>query len=207
MCWSFEVSLGTLIFAGLGSLYLYNRNRPNDRFYAVYIFLISLMQVADALAWYSLNNKLPSLNNFAGILSRILISIQIPLIYWYLYKTTNDKKYLNVCIAYIGYFIYLGYLIQKEHSEYKITTKLNCQNSCHLEWSWLYPITTKKYWIPFIFYSGLLLYPLLKKNIWMILVAVTTFIFSIYKYGKTKIWGSYWCSVINIWVLFAIFFN
>jgi hypothetical protein len=103
MCWSFDVSLGTLIFGTLCSIYLYTRNGPNDILYAIYIFVIGLMQGADAIAWYSIDNSIPSLNKFAAILSFILINIQIPIIYLYLYKTTGQNLYLNVVIKIIGY--------------------------------------------------------------------------------------------------------
>lgn len=208
MCWSFEVSLGTLIFATLGSLYLFNRNRSNDRFYAYFIFVISLMQGADALAWFSINNSLPNLNKYSSILARILIAAQIPLIYWYLYKTTFDKKYLNVCTNFIGYFIYVAYIIWKDYPKFAITTKNNCNNDCHLEWSWLPPLNKLNYWLVFLLYGSLLLYPLItiedKRRPIMILIPVLTLLYSLYKYRETKIWGSYWCSAINIWIIAAI---
>ena len=209
MCWSFEVSLGTLIFATVGSIYLYGRNEPNDRLYAVYIFVIGLMQGVDALAWYSIDNAMLMLNKFSGILSRIFIAIQVPLIYWYLYKITGDKIYSNVLFAFVGYILYVGYLIWNEYDSFKITVNSNCKNECYLEWSWLYKITDVKYWIVFIMYSALLLYPLLlfndKRKYLMMGIPVLTLLYSLYKFNKTNAWGSYWCSAINLWVFGAIF--
>jgi len=209
MCWSFEVSLGTLIFATVGSIYLYERNEPNDRLYALYIFTIGLMQGTDALAWYSIDNGIAALNKFSAVLSRILIALPIPIIYWYLYKTTGDKIYSNVVFAYMGYIFYVAYLLWNEYNSLNIYLKPNCKNECHLQWSWLYKMTDIKYWITFISYSLLLLYPLLlfndKRKYLMIGIPVLTLMYSLYKFSDTQAWGSYWCAAINMWVLGAVF--
>uniref|UniRef100_A0A6C0I6Q8 Uncharacterized protein n=1 Tax=viral metagenome TaxID=1070528 RepID=A0A6C0I6Q8_9ZZZZ len=210
MCWSFDVSLGTFIFGTLCSIYLYTRNGPNDIFYAVYIFVIGLMQGADAIAWYSIDNSIPSLNKFAAILSFILINIQIPTIYLYLYKTTGQKLYLNVVIAYMGYILYTLYQIWVQYDSIKITVKPNCKNECHLDWSWLVPIRNIIHWIIVFLYLFLLVYPIMlirnQKKYLMIMISVLTFMYSLYKFRETNIWGSYWCSMINLWAIVAVFY-
>ena len=161
MCWSFDVSLGTFIFGTLCSIYLYTRNGPNDMLFAIYIFVIGLMQGADAIAWYSIDNSIPSLNKFADILSFILINIQIPAIYLYLYKTTGQNLYLNIVIAYMGYILYTLYQIWIQYDSIKITVKPNCKNECHLDWSWLVPIRNVINWIIVLIYLFLLVYPIM----------------------------------------------
>jgi hypothetical protein len=210
MCWSFDVSLGTLIFGTLCSIYLYTRNGPNDILYAIYIFVIGLMQGADAIAWYSIDNSIPSLNKFAAILSFILINIQIPIIYLYLYKTTGQNLYLNVVIAYMGYILYTLYQIWIQYDSIKITVKPNCKNECHLDWSWLVPIRNFIHWIILFLYLFLLVYPIIlirdRRKYFMIVMPVLTLMYSLYKFKETKIWGSYWCSMINLWAIVAVFY-
>jgi hypothetical protein len=210
MCWSFDVSLGTFIFATVCSLYLYNRNEPNDRLYAIYIFSVGLMQGADAIAWYSIDNSIPSLNKFAAILSFILINIQIPIIYLYLYKTTGQNLYLNVVIAYMGYILYTLYQIWIQYDSIKITVKPNCKNECHLDWSWLVPIRNFIHWIILFLYLFLLVYPIIlirdRRKYFMIVMPVLTLMYSLYKFRETNIWGSYWCSMINLWAIVAMFY-
>jgi hypothetical protein len=210
MCWSFDVSLGTFIFGTLCSIYLYTRNGPNDIFYAIYIFVIGLMQGADAIAWYSIDNSIPSLNKFAAILSFILINIQIPTIYLYLYKTAGQNLYLNVVIAYIGYILYTLYQIWVQYDSIKITVKPNCKNDCHLDWSWLVPIRSIIHWIIVFVYLFLLVYPITlirdRRKYFMIMITVLTFMYSLYKFRETNIWGSYWCSMINLWAIVAVFY-
>jgi hypothetical protein len=210
MCWSFDVSLGTFIFGTLCSIYLYKRNGPNDIIYAIYIFVIGLMQGADAIAWYSIDNSIPSLNKFAAILSFILINIQIPTIYLYLYKTTGQNLYLNIVIAYMGYILYTLYQIWVQYDSIKITVKPNCKNDCHLDWSWLVPIRSIIHWIIVLLYLFLLVYPIMLIRNWkkyfMITIPVLTFMYSLYKFRQTNIWGSYWCSMINLWAIVAVFY-
>lgn len=210
MCWSFDVSLGTLIFGSICSLYLYNRNGPNDILYALYIFVIGLMQGADAVAWYSIDNSITSLNKFASILSFILINVQIPVIYLYLYKTTSQNIYLNVVIAYMGYILYTFYQIWVQYDSLKITIKPNCKNECHLDWSWLVPIKSMIHWIILFMYTFLLVYPLTlvhdRRRYIMILMPILTLIYSLYKFRETNIWGSYWCSTISLWAISAVFY-
>jgi hypothetical protein len=209
MCWSFEVSLGTLIFATVGSIYLYGRNEPNDRLYALYIFTIGLMQGTDALGWYSIDNSIPTLNKFSAVLSRIFIALPIPAIYWYLYKTTGEKIYSNVVFAFLVYILFVGYKIWNEYDSFNISLNPTCKNECHLEWSWLYKMTDVKYWIVFIIYSLLMVYPLLlfndKRQYFMIGIPVLTLLYALYKFSDTQAWGSYWCAAINMWVLGAVF--
>jgi hypothetical protein len=210
MCWSFDVSLGTLIFATVCSLYLYNRNDPNNRLYAVYVFAIGLMQGVDAIAWYSIDNSIPSLNKFSAILSRVLIGLQVPMIYWYLYKSTGKSIYLNVVLANIVYLFYIGYLVWNEYESFKITVNSTCKNECHLEWSWLFKMSELKYWIIFIIYSFFIIYPLWLLNdhrkYLFIIISILTLMYSLYKFSETHQWGSYWCSMINLWAIVAIFY-
>jgi hypothetical protein len=210
MCWSFDVSLGTFIFATLCSMYLYSRNDANDRLYAVYIFVIGLMQGSDALAWYSIDNSLPSLNKLAAILSRVLIGTQVLMIYWYLYISTGQSFYLNTVFVNILYFFYIGYLVWNDYNSFKITVKSNCKNECHLEWSWLFKMSDIEYWSIFILYLLFILYPLwiLKDHRKYLMIGITllTLMYSLYKYKETTVWGSYWCSMINLWAITAIFY-
>jgi hypothetical protein len=210
MCWSFDVSLGTLIFSTLCSLYLYTRNEPNDRLYAIYVFAIGLMQGADTIAWYSIDNSIPSLNKFSAILSRVLIGLQIPMIYWYLYKSTGNSIYSNVVLANIVYLFYIGYLIWNEYDSFKITVNPTCKNECHLEWSWLYKMSDLKYLTIFIIYSFFIVYPLWllkdRRKYLFILISLLTFMYSLYKFSDTHIWGSYWCSMVNLWAIVAVFY-
>jgi hypothetical protein len=210
MCWSFDVSLGTFIFSTLCSTYLYIRNDSNDRLFAVYIFVVGLMQGADAIAWYSIDNSIPSLNKFAAILSRVLIGSQILMIYWYLYKSTDQSFYLNAVIVNILYFFYVVYKVWNEYDSFKITVNPNCKNECHLKWSWLFKMSDIKYWTIFIAYFLFLGYPLWllkdRRKYFMIVIPILTLLYSLYKFKETNIWGSYWCSTINLWAITAIFY-
>lgn len=206
MCWSFEVSLGTLIIATVCSGYLYMKNERDDRLIAVYIFAIGIMQGADAMAWYSIEKGMRGLNKISAIISRIIITIQIPAIYWYLYKKTGDTKYLNVVIGFVGYFLYVLYLIWADYDTFEITEK--CGEGCHLDWSWLYPIENNKHMITLMMYILLALYPLYEmkdqRKYLMIGIPGITLVYAIYEYGRTRMWGSYWCWVINLWSIVGI---
>lgn len=215
MCWSFEVSLGTLAFVAAGSVYLYLRNHHNDRFYAVYIFIISLMQGTDAMAWYSIDRSMPELNHLSAVLSSILINAQIPLIYGYLSATTKNSRYYPIFVVSTMYLLYSIYYVfhDNEAKGYKVTVNENCKE-CHLSWSWLRPFTTNSQWLlaaMFVLYSLGVLYPLFttrdKRNVWMIFIWFMTLFYAVLKYANTREWGSYWCSIVNIWVLVAIFYK
>lgn len=204
MCWSFEASLGTLIFATACSAYLYVRNIQSDRLYAVYIFVTGLMQGIDAMAWYSIDNMMPMLNKIAAVLSRILISVQIPLIYW----STGESKYSIVVYAFALYLLYVMYVIWTYYDDFKITVDNKCKEGCHLNWSWIFPINNMEYLGIFFVYCALLLYPLCmtkdRRKYMMIGIPLITLVYALYKYGETKMWGSYWCWIINLWSAYAV---
>lgn len=204
MCWSFDVSLGTFLFASLCSFYLYSRNRPNDRLYALYIFVIGLMQGADALAWYSIENAIPSLNKFAAVLSRIFIALPVLVIYLYLHKSIT-----SLVFGIMMYFVYTVYQIWNQYDSINISVKPNCKNECHLEWSWLTPNKYVPFFLYLFVYLTLLLYPLYivkdRRTILMIAIPVLTLLYSLYRFSETNAWGSHWCSSINLWSLVAIF--
>lgn len=203
MCWSFEVSLFTFVAAVLASAYLFRRNQKNDRLYAVYIFVVGLIQGAEALAWYGVNNDRKSLRSFSGMLTHAVIMLQIVLVYGYMYYKTRNAIYLAVLAAYLGILI----RVVVANRKYDIEKTCNENAECGLSWSWLEsnnglnPWTLWLYLLPFAL--PLIITPD-RRRFLMVLIPILTYIFSVYKFGKTKLWGGYWCLTSNVWIPVAL---
>lgn len=204
MCWSFEVSITTFIAATAAAIYLFKRNRKNDRFYATYIFVVGLMQGVEALAWYSINNKDKKLNEISGRFSEIFIWSQVLLVYLYLYMSSKKLSYLAVLIVTL---VLMSMRIGKS-APYSIYRNPNCnaRTECHLEWNWINPSVID----PLVgLYMLALFLPILlvkdRRRNWMLLVPIITLLFSYYKFNNTKVWSGYWCIATNLWIPIALF--
>lgn len=203
MCWSFEVSLFTFVAAILASAYLFRRNQKNDRLYAVYIFVVGLVQGAEALAWYAVNNDQKSLRSFSGMLTEAIIMLQIVFVYGYMYYKTRNSIYLVILAIYLGVLI----RIVSTHKKYDIEKTCNENAECGLSWSWLEPNTGLSPGVLLLYFIPLGI-PLFitqdRRRFLMVLIPILTYIFSVYKFGKTKLWGGYWCLTSNLWIPVAL---
>jgi hypothetical protein len=205
MCWSFKVSLFTFLIAIFAASYLWFRNKTNDRFFSVYIFVVGLMQGVEALGWYSIDTDNKDMNKISGGLTEFVIYFQIISLHFYLYLISKNSIYLCISLLAIGLWIYQ---VQQKKIYY---VDVNCKNkneACHMTWSWL----SNNFGIIRLIYLILLTYPLfyfindIRSKI-ILIFSFLTYLYSIYSYSQTNTWGSFWCWTVNLSFPFLLYFS
>lgn len=202
MCWSFKVSLFTFLLAIFAASYLWVRNKPNDRFFSIYIFVVGLIQGVEALGWYSIDTNNTNMNYVAGFLTEFVIFFQIIFLHFYLYLTSQNNMYLCISLLAFGLWIYE---IQKRKIYF---VDVNCMQYCHMRWSWI----SNNHSIIRIIYLIFLAYPLIYfiKDIRSKIVltfGIITYLYSVYTYSQTNTWGSFWCWTVNLSIPFLLYFS
>jgi hypothetical protein len=201
MCWSFEVSALTFIASLTAFIYLCARNKKNDRFYAIYILVVGIMQGVEALAWYSINHQKETLNRWSAVLSHVAIWSQPLIVYAYLYGSTRKSVFLLGLCVLSAYMIKVFYEVATRFESYKITVS---RVGCHLEWSWL----PERFIFGSFIYFLLLAYPMLalkdRRRPYMILMVILTLTYALYECAGTRAWAGYWCLTANLWIPVAV---
>jgi|688.fasta_scaffold384590_2 hypothetical protein len=189
MCYSLQSSLYTFLFSFLVALYLYSTNIPIHQTNGLILLSFIFMQLNDTIIHYSINHSLENLNYYTSkYLTTLILSLEIPLIYYFVYLLTGKRNILLEII--FGIIILYGF-VYGINSCQDISIKkpdgyiLWCQNT-------IQPL------FKFIFLIGLLLamwyYP---NNIYKLLfyiIVISTFAFNY----NNQTFGSRWCHHANL---------
>lgn len=195
MCYSLESSLHTFIFSFLVAIYLYSTNIPLQQTNGLILLSFIFIQLNDTIIHYSINHSLQNLNYYTSkYLTTLILSLEIPLIYYFVYLLTNKR---NILLEIIFSIIILSGFIYGINSCDNITIKNNdgyliwCQNT-------IKPI------FKFIFLLGLLLsmwyYPNNMYKLLFYIIVISTFGFNY----NTPTFGSRWCHHANILSIFLL---
>lgn len=192
MCYDAKTSIGTFLFVGGISLFLWFRNKSSDRAIALILLVISSMQLLEFVIWTHLGPT-PE-NKIASALIPILLYAQplfIALIMWIFKAGYSTNSYLVYgLLAFFPIFLWT------------ISTSYTTVSSTgHLEWNNQYP---SFYLI--IYYSSLLYLFLTLKNSFMGFTLFGAYIGSwlYYKYYYDRDWASMWCHAVNGAALVAL---
>ena len=108
MCWNKNVSLITFIIAILGCVYLYKRNRPNDRWIAVFGVTIAMIQLAEFFMWG--DPSCGAINKYASMFAMLILGLEplMNMIGGIYFSDTPDKKVLKwVLFSYVVFIALL----------------------------------------------------------------------------------------------------
>ncbi|AVL94593.1 hypothetical protein ma207 [Moumouvirus australiensis] len=148
MCWSKEISFITFVFAMVGVIYLYKRNKPNDRWIALFAGTIAMIQFAEYFMWS--DQTCGKINKYASILALFILVMEplMNMVGGLLFSDTSNKQILKyLLIAYI-IFIFIILLNQSHKSINWCGTSLcgdigdrtngfTINKSCNLKWLFL----------------------------------------------------------------------
>jgi hypothetical protein len=210
MCVSKEVSLGAFIVCTIMCLYLFKRNKPNDRWVAVFFIYIGCMQYLEYLMWSDQecsgkNQKATEIAFYHNVLQPV-VSISVAFYF------TNGKLPLYV------YGIFILYLLTSLPKIYEKKNPNQCSKPCSKEkdgLSWEYTATENPKYVWGIFCLALLA-PLIsmKKHgiIYSGLILVTYIIAHFISVSRCKYRivppnGSWWCLMASIVPLTAIYIH
>jgi hypothetical protein len=203
MCWNPDISINTFIFSCLTLLFIYITNTytkyktplfDNPIFYLLFLAVVSI-QLIEFFLWRNLKNKfineyLSKLASFVIILQQLFLILLIPI--------TRFRNVLLYC-----YLLFMsGYLIYK-----KIYSPINFHTSVgtngHLSWEW---INYKGYENIFLFvflFFYIVSASLINSPIPLIFVLVTL-AFSLPFYFKHNTFGTMWCWISNLCLLYFL---
>ena len=98
MCYSANASIGSFLVSLLGCSYLFLRNKPADRLFAVILLGVSLMQIGEYMMHIDQNckNNLNYYGSVIGLLSHILIQPMFSLIAVLLFSTLKLSSIIKI---------------------------------------------------------------------------------------------------------------
>ena len=234
MCYNKEISITTFaISLGVIALLL-NRDKPNDRFVSLYIFITSIMQLVEYFIWTNIEIGNRRLNILYTLFANIIILIQPIVIVAGLYFLANThhisvnnnnnnnnnkhKKWLRILLIISGSITI--YAFYKYFNRESLEPSFVSAKNKNLVWGNSKPLQELDYWgyISYVFYaltiifSPLLLKPM-REGVFITLVALITLFFSFNKsfnedsaIHKTS-WKSVWCNMANIGFVIYYFFT
>jgi hypothetical protein len=200
MCWNAEVSLNTFLFSGFVLLLImYNNNCTQykiqfiegiDNIWA-YIFMFSFifMQLIEFFIWKNINN--PVLNTFFSNLASILLVIQPMASIMLLPNNIRIYAMIPYLLLAIPFCIY-RYNTKEQSSS---VTKLH-----HLHWNTI--LYNDEPLIVIIWLCFFLLPLLYRGSILGFLFSTITLLIIMYNYYKDRSFGSMWCWVVNIVMIY-----
>ncbi len=187
MCWSWEVSLATFA-VGAGSVWSWYQRKQITLPHALFWLSFISMQLIETILWVSINNNLVLLNKIGSILGAGIIAIQ---------PIASANRLSNKQLWFILYIIaFIAFLLfGKKGIEFDTVVAKNG----HLMWKW---IPTEPIWIglwAFFLLAPSWNYPL------GFAAGLFTFLISLYLYSKDGTWGSMWCWIVALFVLYHWF--
>ena len=196
MCHDAKTSIGTFLFVGCISLFLWFRNKSVDRAIALIFLVISSMQLLEFVIWTHLGPT-PE-NKLASALIPILIYAQ-PLFTALIMWAFNAGYYTNSYLVYGLLALFPVFLLNLS------TSYTTVSSQGHLEWNTTYH---DKYLniFPIIYYISMSYLFLTLKNpiVGFTLFGAYTFSRFYYKYYYNRDWSSMWCHAVNGAALVAL---
>jgi hypothetical protein len=185
MCHDAKTSIGTFLFVGGISLFLWFRNQKIDRAIALIFLVISSMQLVEFVIWTHLGPT-PE-NKVASSLIPILLYTQplfIALIMWIFKAGHSTNSYLVY-----GLLALFPIFLWNISSSYTTVSSRG-----HLEWNHQYPSIYLT-----IYYSSMAYLFLTLKNSLLGLTLYGAYFGSwlYYKYYYNRDWSSMWCHAVN----------
>jgi hypothetical protein len=218
MCWTKEVSMMTFILAIIGVIYLYKRNKENDRWVALFAGTVAMIQLAEYFMWS--DQTTGQINKFASMFAMLILALE-PMMGMlggiYLSKQTNPNFLKIMLLSYVAFvfYIYFSFISNKKVNWYGLNncntvstvsnkSAGNLWGKCHLRWFFLESIPMKLgiIWVLFLMLPLITMTPKYQ-GIILFMVGFFTLIMSKMYYNTAA--GSLWCwyaiSIIYIKIL------
>ena len=211
MCISAEVSMIAFLTCSITCIYLYKRNRTNDRWISLIFGYFGIMQLLEYLMW--IDQECSGLNQIATDYSLIHVVLQpvISLLVAYL----MIKKVPNW-----SYLLLLLYLVISLPKILAAKEENQCSKPCHgsdIGLTWDYTIVDHSYLVWILFAIALAApFLLMKKNghiyaLFLIITFAISHFIAYHRCNKPILInapsGSWWCLVSAFGPLCAIFIN
>lgn len=203
MCWNQDISINTFSFSCLSLLFIFFTNTftkyktPLFDNKLVYLFILAgvSMQLIEFFLWRNLKNKyinetLSKLTMFFIGLQQVTLMLIIP---------NFTIKY--IMLLFYTFLILFYFIYKKNYNPFHFYTSIG--KNGHLSWEWM---NYKGYGI-IGFVLGLLFYiiPVLVINNFLLsLLVLPSLVISLFFYFKYNTFGTMWCWITNLFLLYFI---
>ncbi len=195
MCWNAEVSLQSFILGSLGIIVggIYGLSFPLLLFFST----IVLMQLLEFIVWSSLKNK--RVRFITSILAASLLLLQPIASILTLYPNQIMYNLLYVyCILILLNSVHI--LLYKKESVDTFFDMYPGKNG-HLIWNWIKKDELTI--VSIIIYTFFLIIPLIISKQWSyVIYGMTMLIISVITFGRENTWGSMWCWLVNLSIIY-----
>ncbi|ANB50378.1 hypothetical protein [Powai lake megavirus] len=215
MCWSKEISLTTFIVAMIGVIYLYQRNKPNDRWIALFAGTIAMIQLAEYFMWS--DPLCGKINRYASMFA-LFVLVMEPFMNMIGGIYLSDTPYKNIlkCMLLL-YIIFIGCAIYSNvNNNINWCGTSTCENagtnnngfivskSCNLQWFFMesFDAKTAIIWTIFLLIPLLTITPTYQAIIFLILGIGTYYMAT---FANNAAQGSLWCWLAIIFIFSKIF--
>ena len=205
MCWNKDISINTFIFSCLALFFIYFTNtftRYKTPFFnnpIAYLFLLSVVsvQLIEYFLWKNLKNN--NINNYLSKLTRICVMLQQIFIMLMIPSLTIRYTFLFL------YSIFVMILITYYH--YKngpspFYTKIG--KNGHLSREWINYKGYEQIWF-FIFLLFYIVPVLIVNNTLLTIFVLPLMFLSLFFYYRDNTFGTMWCWLSNLFLLYFIF--
>jgi hypothetical protein len=195
MCWNAEVSLQSFVLGLIGIIVggIYGVSFPLLFFFST----IVCMQFFEFIVWTYLQNK--NIRFITSIFASFLLQLQPIASILTLYPQSITYSLLSI---YILLLIVHNYIVWFSINEpLKTHFDMYPGKNGHLVWNWIKK--DKFTYISIFGYSIFLFLPLIMMKRWsFVIYGLITLLVSLYTFGKTNTWGSMWCWMIDLSIIF-----
>lgn len=195
MCWSAEVSLQSFLLGCIGIIVGWQYGLSTSLLF--FYFTIVCMQLIEYIIWSFIDNK--KVRFITSLFAALLLILQPIAAISVLYPKQIMYQLLYTYIILIGLIhIYIWMNYNKPINE---LYDMYPGEKGHLIWKWL----QKNHYtlLYLIVYFIFLFTPLiLSKNYSFVIYGLITLVLSIYNFWRDDTWGSMWCWLVNLSVIF-----
>ena len=202
MCWNSDISINTFVFSCLTLAFIYFTNtytKYKTPFFdnpLVYVFILSVvsMQLIEFFLWRNLKNK--KINNYLSQLASILIVLQpfflmllIPILKIRYAMVSFYLLFMSACLIYKKIYHPINF-----HTSVESNGHLAWDFLSHKGYEYIFDIVYLLFYIiPIFIINHILIYAFL----------IPSFLISIF-YFKYNTFGSMWCWISNLFLLYFI---
>jgi len=203
MCWNADISINTFLFSCFVLLFIYFTNTytkyktPLFDNPIVYLFILSVisMQLIEYFLWRNLKNKsvnesLSKLSSFLFILQPLFLMLLIPIL-----------KIRNTMLVF--YLLFMAFYLTYKKIFSPIIFHTSIAKNGHLSWEF---VNHKgyEYIFTFIYLLFYISTAFLVNNFLITLFLIPSFILSLFFYFRDGTFGTMWCWITNLFLLYFL---
>ena len=193
-CYDKETSIITYSIGTITSLLLLKKKNPSLKISGIFFLTVTQMQMIEFLIWNhnkcdNYNIQISSIGSLIHHFEPIILFLAIK--YYNKNLTEAQRKLLNILIGF--YIIGLG---GYSYNAYPLDcTEVTPESNSHLEWKWNHKKYYKHFYVLFVTTLILSTFVGLEKpyNIYVSVLLLGSYIYSLYKYKSNKAVGTIWC--------------